>query len=277
MLEAKSIVITGSGRGLGRATAIAAARAGANVVVNDVDGDEARAVVQQILDEGGSAVVSTHSVADAEQAAAIVELCISSFGSIDGLVNNAALVVNVPAWETTAADINRLVDVNVKGLFYCGVAALAAMREQKSGVVLNITSRSHIGWPEASLYTATKGAVVSATYSWALDMAPFGVRVLALAPTAQTRMSGERTSDSDPADIAQVILYLLSDRAHELSGQIVRFSGDKLSLLSRPTYDDPAVERDHFSPGQIADALENDLAGSRVLIGVNSADLSKIS
>ncbi|MCU1478843.1 MAG: short-chain dehydrogenase [Subtercola sp.] len=276
MLEGKSIVITGSGRGLGRATAIAAARAGANVVVNDVDGAEARSVAQQIIDEGGSAVASTHSVADPDQAKAIIDLCVGTFGRIDGLVNNAALVVNVSAWQTTAADIDRLVDVNVKGLFYCGVAALSAMHLQKSGVVLNITSRSHIGWPEASLYTATKGAVVSATYSWALDMAPFGVRVLALAPTAQTRMSGERTSDSDPADIAQVILYLLSDRASALSGQIVRFSGDKLSLLSRPTYDDPAVVREHFTPEQIADALENDLAAQRVLIGVGSADLSTI-
>lgn len=277
MLENKGIVVTGSGRGLGRATALALARHGARVVVNDIDGELAQSVVDEINAAGGDAISSSDSVADPAGAGALIERCVSEYGRIDGLVNNAAVVVDKPVWETTAQDVSRLVDVNLKGVFHCGIPALQHMRAQRSGVVLNITSRAALGWPSASVYSATKGAVISATQSWALDMAPYGVRVLGLAPTAQTRMSLGRTSDADPGDIALLIVYLMSERAAAASGQIFRYSGSVLSALMPARFDEPAVSRDYFTLEQLAEAVEDVIAPTFADVGVGSVNLRDVA
>jgi NAD(P)-dependent dehydrogenase (short-subunit alcohol dehydrogenase family) len=273
LLKDKSIVVTGSGRGLGREFALAAVAHGARVIVNDIDAQEAAAVVDEITKLGGTAVASSHSVADAKQASELIDLCVSEFGRIDGLVNNAGLSLTGAPWEAAPADIDGLVDVNVKGVLYCGTAALAKMREQRSGVVVNLTSRVHIGWSDCSIYTATKGAVASATYGWALDMAEYGVRVVGLAPTADTRMSVPGVDASAPAQVAPVVAYLLSDRAHRLSGQILRFNGRKLTMLQLPRFFEPEVEREQFTVADIAAAVDELLADRICVVGLESVDL----
>jgi NAD(P)-dependent dehydrogenase (short-subunit alcohol dehydrogenase family) len=273
VLEGRAVVITGAGRGLGREFALAVAAEGARVIVNDIDGNEAAGVVDEITARGGTAVASSHSVADPKEAAQVIDLCVSEFGRIDGLVNNAGLSLTGAPWEVAADDVDRLVDVNVKGVLFCGIAALARMREQRSGVIVNLTSRVHIGWRDCAVYTATKGAVASVTYGWALDMAEFGVRVVALAPTAETRMSVPGVDASSPAEVAPVISYLLSDRAHRLSGQVLRFNGHKLTVLRQPVFAEPEVERDPFTATDIADAVDRQLADRIGTVGLDVADL----
>ncbi|CAN5177224.1 SDR family oxidoreductase [soil metagenome] len=282
MLDNKAIVITGAGRGIGKEAALAVASYQALVVVNDIDGDEARSVVDEIERQGGRAVVSDHSVADADQARALIDLCVTTYGRIDGLVNNAGLVSTEDPWLALPEDIDRLVDVNVKGMFFVGTAALAKMQEQRSGVVVNLTSRTHAGAPSQALYASTKGAAASATYGWALDMAPYGVRVVAFSPLAVTRMWDQSASvaptDNAPeaSAVALGIPYLLSDRAKKLSGQVLRFDGKKLSLMKLPRYDDPLVERASFTVDDIADVIDNELADHICPVGVARLDLTHV-
>ena len=176
-----------------RAFALACAAEGAKVVVNDVDVEEAAAVVAEIVGLGGEALVSGHSVADWDAADDLVDSCVQAYGRIDGLVNNA---VTYPyfgePWAEEVDTIRHAIEVNVMGAMFCGVHALRRMQEQRRGSVVNLTSRAMLGIPGAGTYSAAKGALASMTYSWALDMAQHGVRVNALAPAAMTRGHQER-------------------------------------------------------------------------------------
>src|SRR5438094_616783 len=123
-LDGKAVVITGAGRGLGRAYALHAARSGAAVVVNDIDSEPAEEVAAAIVGEGGRAVPSVGSVADPGQAAAAVEACVAGFGKIDGLVNNAAIGHHTPPWEDDPVHIRAVLETNALGPMYCGTAAI---------------------------------------------------------------------------------------------------------------------------------------------------------
>ena len=236
-LRGSAVVVTGAGRGLGRAFALACAAEGARVVVNDVDVDEAAAVVDEIADRGGEGIVSGHSVADWDAAGHLVDTCVDAYGRIDGLVNNA---VTYPyfgePWAEDGATIRQAIEVNVMGAMFCGVHAMRRMQEQRSGSVVNLTSRAMLGLPGAGTYSAAKGALASMTYSWALDMAQYGVRVNALAPAAMTRGhqlsasagSYARSDAVEPERIAPAVVYLLSDASSGISGQIVALIGTKL-------------------------------------------------
>src|SRR5699024_1061377 len=105
---------------------------------------------EEIIAADGRAVASHHDVSQADQADALVALSASEFGSIDGLINNAALVVSGDQFETTSEEVERIVDVNVKGVMHCGRAAMREMKKQRSGVILNVTSRTHLGWTGTS-------------------------------------------------------------------------------------------------------------------------------
>lgn len=282
MLNDRAIVVTGAGRGIGREAALASAALGAKIVVNDVDLDEAEKVAAEIVENGGVAHAAGQSVAVPHEARELIDSCIKEFGRIDGLVNNAGLVSTEEPWDVQDVDIDRVVDVNVKGTFYVGAAALAKMRDQRSGVVVNLTSRTHAGVEKQTLYAATKGAIASATYGWALEMAPYGVRVVAFSPLAVTRMWDQSASVA-PTDVAPSaaavalgIPYLLSDRAAHLSGQVLRFDGRTLSLMKLPVYDDPAVTRKSFTLEDIADVVDNELSDEVRLVGVARRDLSQI-
>ena len=130
ILEGKAIVITGAGRGLGEAYALHAARAGACVVVNDIDGEQAEAVADRIGRCGGRAVASAQSVRDPDQASGVVERCLAEFGKVDGLVNNAALNYGALPWDEDVDVARELIEVNVLGVLYCGIAAARVMHTQ---------------------------------------------------------------------------------------------------------------------------------------------------
>jgi len=274
VLTGKAVVITGAGRGLGRGYALHAAASGARVIVNDVDGGLAGAVVAQINDGGGQATVSTHSVATANQAWDLIALCVERFGAIDGLVNNAGVIDVGPAWEATPEMMRQLVDVNVLGVLYCGTAALARMRAQGSGVIVNATSGAHLGMAQRSVYGATKGAVASVTYGWALEMAPHGVSVIGLSPLADTRMSVGPNLQA-PERVAPIVSYLLSGRARGLSGQVVRFDGSHVSLMTLPRFAGPFARVRGASSEAISQALTAAQATGVHRVGSPDIDLAR--
>ncbi|MFI6026875.1 SDR family NAD(P)-dependent oxidoreductase [Amycolatopsis magusensis] len=266
ILEGKAVVITGAGRGLGRAYALHAAAAGAAVLVNDVDHGPAAEVAALITGNGGQAEVSTHSVADAEQAAAMVGQCVRAFGTIDGLVGNAGLNYQVPPWDDDPARIRELVEVNVLGVLYTGLAAMRVMRERGSGVLVNVASGSLLGKPGGAAYSASKGAVASLTYSWAADLAGCGIRVNAISPLAWTRMveadeveRARMSRDLTPALAAPLVTYLLSDLSAGLTGQLIRLRGDKLHIVRQHAVKEPVLTSPRWEVADIAAAFEHDL------------------
>ncbi|HEX8759556.1 MAG TPA: SDR family oxidoreductase [Pseudonocardiaceae bacterium] len=263
ILEGKAIVITGAGRGLGEAYALHAARAGACVVVNDIDGEQAEAVADRIGRCGGRAVASAQSVRDPDQASGVVERCLAEFGKVDGLVNNAALNYGALPWDEDVDVARELIEVNVLGVLYCGIAAARVMHTQGAGSIVNISSGSSFGQRAAGTYAASKGAVASLTYSWALDMAELGIRVNGVCPVAWTRMVERSpaaqvrvTPRRTPDRVAPLVTYLLSDRAEGITGQLIRFTGDQLHIVRQPGIKEPVLHRECWMTEDIAAAFD---------------------
>lgn len=281
-LDGKSVVVTGAGRGIGRAYAHLAAKEGASVVVNDIDGDVAEAVTDEVVAAGGRAVTAIGDVGDWQSAEAVVERCVEEFGSVDGLVNNAGRFSMADGWELDAAHVEELVRTNVIGVAACGTFALRRMVAQGSGAIVNIVSGAHFGIPHMSVYGATKGAVASFTYTWALETEGTGVRVNAVSPLGRTRM-GEATADfyrshglgtvdsggsPDPAVNAPVAVFLLSDAASGINGQVVRIERDHLALVAHPAVLEPVLEGD-WSVAGVERAFDDTLRRHLVPVGMS--------
>ncbi|MEV4314571.1 SDR family oxidoreductase [Actinocrispum sp. NPDC049592] len=259
VLDGKAVVVTGAGRGLGRAFALHAANSGAAVVVNDID--EVESVVAEIEAFGGRTVAGRADVTDPDQVRALIDLCVTEFGAIDGLVNNAGLRHMAPPWEETPEAIRALIEVNVIGAMYCGTVAAQAMHAQRSGAIVNIGSLAMLGQRTTGTYSASKGAIASMTVSWAVDLEPFGVRVNALCPLAWTRMAVAdplaRTNPADTPDkMAPMVTFLLSDLAAGVTGQIIRFA-DTLHIVQQPARKPPVLTRDRWEVTDIAAAFES--------------------
>ena len=264
ILDGRAVVITGAGRGLGRAFARHAAESGAAVVVNDVDAEPAHETVAAIEAAGGTAVASVGSVADADYARELITVCRNRFGKLDGLVNNAAVGYHARPWEDDDAERTRaLVETNVLGPFHCGTAAAKVMVAQGNGVIVNVTSGSMIGQRGAAAYSASKGAVASMTYSWAADLASRGVRVNAVSPIAWTRlMAADPNGNPDahpPERVAPLVTYLLSDLSAGVTGQVLRLADGHLHAVRQPAIIRPVLYQDVWKPEEIAAAVEGEL------------------
>jgi NAD(P)-dependent dehydrogenase (short-subunit alcohol dehydrogenase family) len=255
-LTGRAVIVTGAGRGLGRAYALSAASHGAHVVVNDVDADEAAYVAREIATAGGTARASGHDVSDSLQAAALIAQGIESFGRLDGLVNNAGLLEFGPPGDDDPELVRRLVEVNVLGPLYCGSAAIRWMRDHGGGSIVNVTSGAHLGMTSLAAYGASKGAVASLTYAWALDCGAHGIRVNAVSPTAATRMTDrfgvDRATQQTPVQVAPLVTYLLSDASAPLTGQIFRMDHLALSRLAPARFGDPTAPRDAWEIAEVA-------------------------
>ncbi|MCW2786178.1 MAG: hypothetical protein JWP74_2695 [Marmoricola sp.] len=263
LLEGETIVVTGSGRGLGRAYVLACAREGASVVVNDVDGEEAQTVADEARSLGAAVLVSTADVGDREQVEAMMDAAVRSFGSIDGLVNNAAVYDIVDVGQIPAGVPERALRVNVLGPVLCTEAAVPHLR-RRGGSIVNITSGAQCGMPRLSVYGATKGAVASLTYAWATELEPDGIRVNAISPTAGTRMVTASVAQglagidaaTPPEDIAPVVVYLLSDRSAAVTGQVLRFDRGALSVMAHPHVREPMIRCDTWTVDDVAHAVD---------------------
>ncbi|EHR52219.1 short-chain alcohol dehydrogenase like protein [Saccharomonospora marina XMU15] len=264
LLDGKAVVVTGAGRGLGEAFAMHAAQAGASVVVNDVDADLADRTAANITEHGGRAVASGHDVADHAQARAVIETCVSEFGTIDGLVNNAGLNYEALPWQEDPVRVRKLVETNVLGVIYPGMAAAEAMVERGGGgSIVNISSGASLGQRKLGTYAASKGAVASLTYSWALDMEEVGIRVNAVCPLAHTRMvwKSERSlrncpPDRTPARVAPLVLFLLGDGSAGITGQLIRCNGPQLHIVGQPYFKAPILERQVWDSESVQRAFD---------------------
>ncbi|GLY48016.1 SDR family oxidoreductase [Lentzea sp. NBRC 102530] len=256
ILAGKAVVITGAGQGLGRAFAMHAAAAGAACVINDLCEPLARQVADLITLMGGKAVVSAGSVADPDQAEAVVDTCTAAFGRIDGLVNNAGIRYQAELGHDDPTRIRELIEVNVLGTLFCTNAAVRSMR---GGSIVNLGSVAMVGQPTALTYSASKGAVASITAGAAAELHDKGVRVNAVCPVAWTQMAAadpKAVPSGPPETIAPLVTYLLSDRAAKVTGQLIRFAHGRLHVMGQTSPLDPVLEREVWDVDDIADAFE---------------------
>lgn len=281
MLEGKAVVITGSGRGIGAACARGIAAQGGSVVVNDIDAEVAEETAHSIRASGGTARACPADVSDWDEAGRLVRTCIEAFGRIDGLVNNAALCHFSPVTAIDPESARSLVEANVLGPIHCTGHAVNPMLAQGSGSIINVVSGAHMGMPNLGVYGATKGAVASMVYTWALELEETGVRINGLSPFGRTRMGMGEGTNLDPEELAKhvaqiqepeanspVVEYLLSDRASDVNGQLVRIDKGELQIYTHPALLLPPVVRDSWTAEQVADAFEADLKHRQVPCGV---------
>lgn len=239
-LEGKVAVITGSGRGIGRALALRFAAEGAKVVVNDVDKDVAEEVAGEIKKAGGQAACAVESVSTKESANRIIQTAIDNFGRIDILVNNAGIIRDAMLHNMTEEQWDAVVDCHLKGTFFCTQAAVIHMRAQKSGKIVNVTSYAGLsGNIGQANYCAAKAGIIGLTKSNAKELARHNINVNALAPAAFTRMVASIPDKireemvkavplgrfAQPEEMAPAVVFLASDEASYITGQILSVDG----------------------------------------------------
>ena len=276
-LKGHAVVITGAGAGMGAAHARAAAALGAKVVVNDINATAAETVVGEIRAAGGIAVAGPHDIRDPAAAEALIGRCIAEFGAITGLVNNAAVCLRAPFETATLEQLRASLEVNVVGVFNCARAAVGPMLKQGGGSIVNITSGAQTGQDDLGCYGATKGAVSSFTYAWAGELRDRGVRVNAVSPMASTAMSNFSQDLAPPEANAPPVLYLLSDLSKHVTGQVIRITGKKLSVMCHPAIRSPILEHDHWTLDSVAEAFESTFSANQLPTNVAVYDIAAVT
>lgn len=258
MLKDKVIVVTGAGRGIGRAIALSAASYGARVVVNDLgvslggegeDTGPARETVEVIKAAGGEAVANTNNVAEWDGARGVIETAISSYGRLDGVVNNAGILRDRMFHKMHPDEWDAVIKVNLYGGFYISRAAAPYFKEQGSGAYVHMSSSSGlIGNLGQGNYAAAKMGIVALSKQIALDMERFSVRSNVIAPSAFGRMTETIQGDTPeqqarikrrretmrPEQVAQLAIFLLSEAAGDVNAQIFGVRGNEVYLYSQP-------------------------------------------
>ena len=259
MLAGKVALVTGAGGGIGRDFALALARAGAKVVVNDLgtsvkgegsDAGPAQKVVDEIKANGGTAVASTDSVAEWQAANRIVQCALDTYKTLDVVINNAGILRDRFFFNMSVEEWRAVIDVHLNGSFYVARAAAPHFKSQESGCYIHMTSNSGlVGNLGQANYSAAKLGIVGLSKSIALDMGRFNVRSNCVSPFAWSRMIGTLPTETEeekrrvarsqrmtPAKIAPVAVYLLSDAAKDVTGQIFAVRMNEIMLMgqSRP-------------------------------------------
>lgn len=246
-LAGKSALVTGSGRGIGRAVALEIAKAGGNVVVNDLDREAAEEVAAEARTLGGQAVANSDSVASWEGACRMVNCAVEAFGAIDGVVNNAGIVRDAIFHKMTPQQFDEVVDVHLKGGFNVSRAAADHFCRQRSGACVHMTSTSGlIGNLGQANYSAAKLGIVGLSKSIALDMARYNVRSNCISPFAWTDMTAripaetpdqiarvEKFKQMTPEKVGIVAAALLSDMAAHVTGQVFVVRRNEIMLMSQ--------------------------------------------
>ncbi|MEV8033241.1 SDR family oxidoreductase [Streptomyces sp. NPDC086182] len=269
-LAGKVIAVTGAGRGIGRAVALAAAAEGARVVVNDygvsVEGAEptssvADTVVKEIEAAGGEAVAVADDISTMAGGQHVVDTALASYGRIDGVVCVAGILRERMLFNMSEQEWDPVVATHLKGTFTLFRAASAVMRKQGSGTLIGFTSGNHQGSVAQANYSAAKGGIISLVRSAALGLHKYGVTANAVAPVARTRMSAnvpmELKEIGEPEDVAALVVYLLSDRAREehITGQVYTIAGPKIAVWAQPRELRAGYAEGAWTPEKIADFL----------------------
>jgi NAD(P)-dependent dehydrogenase (short-subunit alcohol dehydrogenase family) len=276
MVDGKVVVVTGSGGGIGRDIALLMARQGAKVVINDVgaslsgeghnDGP-AQQVVEEIRAFGAEATANTDSVADPAGAARIVEQALDTFGRIDCVVNNAGILRDRFFHKMSEAEWDAVLKVHLYGSFYVSRAAADRFKEQGSGAFVHMTSTSGlIGNLAQANYSAAKLGIAGLSKSIALDLQKFGVRSNCIAPFAWSRMINsikvdspeqearvEKIKQMTPAKIAPLAVYLASDAAQAVNGQIFAVRNNEIFVMSQPRPVRSVHRSEGWTPESIAE------------------------
>jgi 3-oxoacyl-[acyl-carrier protein] reductase len=262
-LQGLSAIVTGAGRGLGRAEALELARLGAAVVVNDFgqpgrdgSGEASAGPAEQVAEEirvaGGKALAHTGDVADFQQAGELVQLAVAEFGTLDILVNNAGILRDRMVFSMTEDEWDSVIRVHLKGHFNTTHFAAAHWRERSKaaggavyGRIVNTSSEAFLaGSAGQPNYAAAKGGIVGLTTSTALALAKYGVTANAICPRARTRMTEdvfagfEQPADAldplAPEHVAPLVGYLASPAAARVSGQLLVVHGGMVAIVERP-------------------------------------------
>ncbi len=240
-LEGKVAIVTGARRGMGRAQALALADQGARVVVTDVDLRECELVVEEIKGKGHDAECFVLDVSRPDHVEEVFHAVVEKFGRIDILVNNAGVFEPKPALELSENEWDRTLDINLKGQFLCAQQAANIMTKQGGGRIINIASIASgqvgIGFPGAAHYTASKGGVIGLTETLALEWAPQGITVNAIAPGAIDTPMTSATSSSEEAleQLSKRIPLGRMGRPEEIAAAVVFFASDEASYVTGAT------------------------------------------
>ena len=242
-LEGKTAIVTGAGSGFGAGIAQVFAREGATVMVADINADAARTVAKQI---GGIAQVA--DVADGASVSAMTRAAMDAWGRIDILVNNAGIThMPAPMEEVSEDDFDRVLAVNAKSVYLTAREIVPVMKQQRAGAILNVASTAGLSpRPRLNWYNASKGWMITATKTMAVELAPDGVRVNALAPVAGetpllASFMGQDTPEmrakflstiplgrfSQPADMGEAAAFLCSDAASMITGAVLEVDGGR--------------------------------------------------
>jgi len=241
-LSGKVALVTGGGKGIGRAISFALAKEGAKVCVNYLHSKTAaEEVVKRIKEKGGEAISHKADVSKLEEVNRGVEELNKKFGRIDILINNAGLNIDKYLMIMNEEEWDKVIDVNLKGTFNCSKAVSRVMIGQRSGNIVNISSVSAIsGTAGQTNYSAAKGGMISFTKSLARELAPFGIRVNALAPglidTEMIKKMSKKMLNQvleitplkrvgTPEEVAKVVIFLVSEEAGYITGQVIRVDG----------------------------------------------------
>jgi NAD(P)-dependent dehydrogenase (short-subunit alcohol dehydrogenase family) len=279
-LEGKSAVVTGAGRGIGRAVSLELAKHGAKVVVCDLGGSKsgegadagpAQKVVEEIKKAGGTAIANGENVTDFAAAERIIKSCVDSFGRIDILVNCAGILRDRMTFNMTEQEWDAVLAVHLKGMFNMCRHASKLMREQKWGRIVSTTSDAWRGAPGQGNYAAAKGGIVSLTYTLAGELGKYNCTVNAIAPIAATRMTMDdevkarftRAYESGmmnkeqyeevmnmpgPEFVAPIVAFLCSEEGKMFNGKVVGVQGGRVAVYSKP-YEIAGLYRDAKKQG----------------------------
>ena len=242
-LKDRVAIITGGARGIGKATAIKMVQEGASVALLDILAQEVSRAANELKAMGGNALTILADVSHRDEVDRAVKQTMEHFGRIDILVNNAGIVKPALLEDVQDGDWDEVVNVNLKGTFFCTRAVLPTMKIQRYGKIINIGSRASLGKELRTVYGATKAALIGVTRTWALELAQYNINVNYIGPgsiatelfKAANPMESPRTKAiidgiplkrvGQPEDVANLVSFLASDEASFITGQAIFICG----------------------------------------------------